>query len=161
MSHLSLEELAKPVLEQAIEDAQIRMEQVDEVILANALGGGGNPARIVALNVGLSESVAGLTIDRQCSGGLDAITLADALIRSGSHQVVIAGGVESYSRRPLRYRTFHDDRVAVQYDQAQFTPWHDRDPDLAVADDQLAAQYGISKVEQAPWRLDSQRTSIA
>jgi acetyl-CoA C-acetyltransferase len=56
-----------------------------------------NPARIVALNVGLSESVAGLTIDRQCSGGLDAITLADALIRSGSHQVVIAGGVESYS----------------------------------------------------------------
>jgi acetyl-CoA C-acetyltransferase len=161
LSHLSLEELAKPVLEQAIEDAQIRMEQVDEVILANALGGGGNPARIVALNVGLSESVAGLTIDRQCSGGLDAITLADALIRSGSHQVVIAGGVESYSRRPLRYRTFHDDRVAEQYDQAQFTPWPDRDPDMAVAADQLASKYGISKAEQDAWAIESHRKAIA
>ena len=104
-ARLSLEELAAPVIAAVLADAALPPEAVDEVIAANALGAGGNPARRVALLAGLPERVAGLTIDRQCVGGLDAILLARALVDSGAARVVLAGGVESYSRRPLRLRT--------------------------------------------------------
>jgi acetyl-CoA acetyltransferase len=49
---------------------------------------------------GCRKRVAGLSIDRQCAGGLDALLLGAALIRAGQHDIVVAGGVESYSRRP-------------------------------------------------------------
>lgn len=154
-SHLSIEDLAKPILEAVLADAGLSLQDVDELILANALGGGGNPARIVALNANLPQTVAGLSIDRQCVGGLDALILADAMIRAGNCDVVIAGGVESYSRRPLRYRTFADGRDPVAYDQAQFTPWPDRDPNMAQAAAKLAKTSGISKSEQDAWAVRS------
>ena len=84
-------------------------------------------ARRVALAAGLPERVAGLTIDRQCAGGLDAIGLAAALVDGGRARVVVAGGVESYSRRPLRAMPGPDGAPAF-YDQAPFTPWPARWP---------------------------------
>lgn len=155
LSKLSIEELASPVINALLSDIEIDYHDVNELILSNALGGGGNPARIVSLKAGLPETVAGLSIDRQCVGGLDALLIADALVRSGQCNVVIAGGAESYSRMPLRYRTFHDGREPQQYTQAQFTPWSDRDPDMAVAANNLAKITGISKSEQDEWALSS------
>ncbi|MCB1398246.1 MAG: thiolase family protein, partial [Rhodobacteraceae bacterium] len=92
-----------------------------------------------------------LSIDRQCAGGLDALLLADAMIRAGLHEVVIAGGVESYSRRPIRLRTHLDGRPPEAYDQAPFTPWPDRDPDMAEAANRLASLQGIHRAEQDAW----------
>ncbi|OZA10847.1 MAG: acetyl-CoA acetyltransferase, partial [Rhodobacterales bacterium 17-64-5] len=96
-ARLSIEELAAPVIAACLKDAGITLDQVEEVILSNALGAGGNPARRVALAAGLPERVAGLSIDRQCAGGLDAILLARALVDSGAADIVLAGGVESTS----------------------------------------------------------------
>ena len=126
-----IHDLAAPVIRVVLEDARLAPQDVGELILSNALGAGGNPARRAALAAGLPQSVAGLTIDRQCCGGLDAILLAQAMVTSGQHDVVIAGGAESYSRRPLRSRTFVDGRPPDPYDQAPFTPWADKDPDMA------------------------------
>ena len=154
-SKLSIEEIAAPVLQATMSDAHLKSVDVDELILANSLGAGGNPARIVALAAGLPERVAGLSIDRQCVGGLDAILIADAMVRSGKCNVVIAGGAESYSRMPQRYRTFADRRPPQQYDQAQFTPWPDRDPGMTEAADRLANEFGISRGEQDAWAIDS------
>ena len=81
-ARLSIEDLAAPVLQACLTDAGIEPARVDELILSNALGLGGNPARRVALAAGLPETVAGLTTDRQCAGGLDAILLAKALVDS-------------------------------------------------------------------------------
>lgn len=158
---LSIEEIASPVLHAVMQDAGLQPDDIDEVILANALGGGGNPARIVALHAGLPERVAGLSIDRQCVGGLDALLLADALVRSGQHKLVIAGGAESYSRMPLRFQTFADRRPPEQYQQARFTPWPDRDPDMAEAADQLARHCEISKAEQDAWAIASHAAARA
>ncbi|OIQ26975.1 MAG: acetyl-CoA acetyltransferase [Alphaproteobacteria bacterium MedPE-SWcel] len=144
-------ELAAPVVAACLADAGIGPDDVGEVILSNALGGGGNPARIAALASGLPERVAGLSIDRQCAGGLDAILLGHALIEQGLHDVVIAGGAESYSRRPERARTFADGRPPEPYDQARFTPWADRDPDMAKAADRLGRALGISRTKQDAW----------
>lgn len=154
-ARLSLEDLAAPVIAAVLADAGMEAAQVDEVIVSNALGAGGNPARRVALAAGLPERVAGLSVDRQCAGGLDAILLARALVESGAARVVIAGGVESYSRRPLRLRTDPDGGAAVPYDQPSFTPWPDRDPDMARAADVLAQRLGISRAAQDAWAVAS------
>ena len=153
-ARLRIEDLAAPVMQAVLADAGIAAAQVDEVILANALGAGGNPARRAALLAGLPERVAGLTIDRQCAGGLDAILLAQAMVDSGAAEVVLAGGAESYSRRPLRAMPGADG-VAVPYDQAHFTPWPDRDPEMGVAAAALADRLGISREAQSDWAVES------
>ncbi len=154
-ARLSIEDLAAPVVQALLAQAGFPQGQVDELICANALGAGGNPARRVALAAGLPVRVAGLSVDRQCAGGMDAILLARALVDSGAADVVIAGGVESYSRRPLRLRTDPDGGAAVAYEQAAFTPWPERDPDMAAAAAGLAERLGITRAAQDAWAVAS------
>ncbi len=155
LAHFLPHALAAPVLAAALADAGISADQVGELIVSNALGAGGNIARLVALGAGWPQRIAGLSIDRQCAGGLDALILADALIRSGQHDIVVAGGVESYSRRPLRAHSFADGRPPEPYEQARFTPWPERDPDMALAADQLGQDLGISRSAQDDWAMAS------
>ena len=158
---LSLHDLAVPVVKQILKDASVPEEQVGELIVSNSLGGGGNPARVIALASGLPWTVAGLSLDRQCVGGLDAILMADALIKSGLHELVIAGGVESYSRQPLRFHTFPDGSEPKPYQQASFTPWPDRDPDMAHAADKLAQKFEIGRDEQDAWAMKSHQKALS
>ncbi len=157
---LSIEDLGAPVLLAALAACGLGPADVDEVIVSNALGAGGNPARRVALAAGLPDRVAGLTIDRQCAGGLDAVLLARALVESGAARVVVAGGVESYSRRPMRLRTDPDGGPAVPYDQAPFTPWPDRDPGMAEAAEALAQRLGLSRRVQDQWAVESHARAL-
>lgn len=152
---LSVQDLAAPVIRACLADAGLAVEDVDEVILANALGAGGNPARLAALAAGLPLRVAGLSIDRQCAGGLDAILLARALVQSGAARIVVAGGAESHSRRPLRLATDPDGGPAVAYDRPAFTPWPDRDPDLHQAAADLARSLGFSRDEMDAFARES------
>jgi acetyl-CoA C-acetyltransferase len=142
---LSVHELAAPVIRACLADAGLAPQDVDEVILSNALGGGGNPARLAALAAGLPERVAGLSIDRQCAGGLDAILLARALVDSGAARVVVAGGAESHSRRPVRMATDPDGAPPLAYDRPPFTPFADRDPDMHQAAANLALRLGLTR----------------
>ncbi len=160
-ARLSLEDLAAPVLQACLADAGMTPQDVDDVILSNALGAGGNPARRVALAAGLPETVAGLTTDRQCAGGLDAILLARALVDSGAADVVLAGGVESYSRRPLRLKTDPDGGPPEPYDQAPFTPWPDHDPDMTTAAAALATRLMIPRARQEAWAAESHAKALA
>lgn len=161
LADLAPHQLAAPVITQALRDCGIPSDQVDELILSNALGAGGNPARIAALAAGLPPRVAGLSIDRQCVGGLDTLLLADAMIRAGQHQIIVAGGAESYSRRPLRAHTFSDGRAPAFYDQAPFTPWPDKDPDMAEAADHLATALQIDRAAQDAWAIQSHQKARA
>jgi acetyl-CoA C-acetyltransferase len=160
-AHMSWAELAVPVISACLADAGVGVDEVDEVIVSNALGAGGNPARVVALAAGLPEKVAGLTIDRQCAGGLDAVLLAQALVASGMAEVVVAGGVESYSRRPLRLRTDPNGGAPVAYDRPPFTPWPDRDPEMNAAADALAQRLQIGRGEQDSWAVQSHANAMS
>lgn len=157
---LALHDIASPVVADCLQAAGIAPDSVDELICGNALGAGGNPARHVALAAGLPEHVAGLTLDRQCCGGMDALNLADAFIRSGRTNVVIAGGVESYSRAPIRAETFADGRPPRTYDQARFTPWADRDPVMQDAAAVLARHLGITRADQDAWAIYSHQKAL-
>lgn len=157
MSRLSIADLSVPVITGLLSQSGLGPDAVDEVVLGNALGAGGNPARLVSLAAGLSERVAGLTLDRQCCSGLDALILGVAMIASGQADVVIAGGAESYSRRPLRLRTDPDGGAPVAYNRPPFTPWPDRDPDMDQAAEVLAAEQVISRDRQDAWAVESHR----
>lgn len=158
---LDLHDLAAPVIAAVLADAGVTGDQVDELILANALGAGGNPARLAALAAGLPDRVAGLSIDRQCAGGLDAVLLAQAMVGAGQARLVLAGGVESHSRRPLRLATDPDGGPPRPYDRPPFTPWPGRDPDMHHAAAALAGRLGISRADQDDWAMASHAKALA
>jgi acetyl-CoA C-acetyltransferase len=154
-------QLAAPLITALLADSGIAAGQVDEVILGNALYGGGNPARMAALAAGLPEHVSALTVDTQCCSGLDAIMLAASRIRAGEADAIIAGGVESFSRSPLRaVRPRGSDEEPRLYDRPPFTPWDDRDPDMIEAAAMLARELGITRDEQEAFAVESHRKAM-
>lgn len=152
--------LAAPVIAALLADAGVAPAAVDQLVLSNALGAGGNPARMAALASGL-DHVSGLSLDAQCAGGLDAVALAAALVDGGFARVVIAGGAESYSRRPLRAHCFADGRPPEPYLRPPFSPFPDRDPDMTEAAAVLADLYGLSRDAQDAYAVESHRKALA
>jgi len=149
------EDLMAPVLKALVEPLGQR-SWPQEVILGNALYGGGNPARLTALAAGFPRHVYASTLDTQCCSGLDAITLGVSKIAAGKAEVIVAGGVESYSRSPIRqHRALDIGQPHIEYQRPPFTPWPDRDPDLLQAAAQLAAQYGVTRDAQEQFACES------
>ncbi len=97
------DDLAAAVISALLERFPAIAPDVDDVILGCAMPegeAGSNMARQVSLRAGLSDAVPGMTINRFCSSGLQAIALAAQCIRSGGADIVIAGGAESMSLLP-------------------------------------------------------------
>jgi acetyl-CoA C-acetyltransferase len=86
----------------ALERAGVAPEQVEYVIMGQVLqaGAGQIPARQAAVNAGIPMTTPALTVNKVCLSGLDAIALADQLIRAGEFDIVVAGGMESMTNAP-------------------------------------------------------------
>src|SRR6476619_5148972 len=86
----------------ALEKSGVSPEQVDYVIMGQVLqaGAGQMPARQSAVNAGIPMDIPSITINKVCLSGLDAIALADQLIRAGEFEIVVAGGMESMTNAP-------------------------------------------------------------
>jgi acetyl-CoA C-acetyltransferase len=86
----------------ALERSQVAPDTVQYVIMGQVLsaGSGQGPARIAAAGAGIPMSVPAITINKLCLSGLNAIATADALIRAGEFDVIVAGGMESMTRAP-------------------------------------------------------------
>jgi acetyl-CoA C-acetyltransferase len=99
---LTATELGARVVREAVARAGIDPALVDECIMGNVIqaGNGQNPARQAALNGGLSDRVAALTINKVCGSGLKAVMLAAQGIATGDIDVAVAGGMESMSNSP-------------------------------------------------------------
>ena len=102
LKDLKATELGAMVVREAIARAGIDPATVDECIMGNVIqaGSGQNPARQAALNGGLSERVAALTINKVCGSGLKAVMLAAQGIATGDIEIAVAGGMESMSNAP-------------------------------------------------------------
>ncbi len=102
LKDLSAADLGGVAIKGALERAGVAPEQVDYVIMGQVLtaGAGQIPARQAAVKAGIPMSVPALTINKVCLSGLDAIALADQLIRAGEFEVVVAGGQESMTQAP-------------------------------------------------------------
>ncbi len=152
---LDPEDLAAPVLRAALADTPFAPARIDDVILGNAAGPGGNVARLSALTAWGDVTIPGLTVDRQCGAGLEAVILACRLVQSGAGDLYVAGGVESQSRQPLRALPARDSGAAIPYTRARFSPDTIGDPEMGAAADTVAARYGISRARQDAFALRS------
>ncbi|MEH7216614.1 acetyl-CoA C-acyltransferase [Bacillus toyonensis] len=121
--------------------------EIDDVILGNVVGPGGNIARLSVLEAGLSYHISGVTIDRQCGAGLEAIRTACHLIQGGAGKCYIAGGVESTSTSPFQNR-------------ARFSPETIGDPDMGVAAEFVAERYNITREMQDEYACLSYKRTL-
>jgi acetyl-CoA C-acetyltransferase len=141
--HIEAHLLAAPLLSHLASGVE---REIDDVILGNVVGPGGNIARLTALEAGLPLSIPGMTIDRQCSAGLEAIRTACHFIQGNAGRCYLAGGTESASTSPFPAR-------------ARFSPDKIGDPDMGVAAELVAQKFAISKDMQDEYaRLSYQRS---
>lgn len=129
--------------------------QVEDVVLGNCMGPGGNVARVAALTAGIGNHVPAMTVDRQCASGLAAIQIAAA-----TNGFVLAGGVESASTAPWRFWPPVGEAEPVRYERAPFAP-ADRDPEMGAAADVLAELHGIRRDRQDEYAARSHERAAA
>jgi acetyl-CoA C-acetyltransferase len=151
------------VIKEAISRANVQPEMIEDVIMGNVISGGGNIARLAALQTGLSLELPGLTIDRQCGSGINAVNLAAQAIRAGIGDVYVAGGIESMSRAP--YLMDKPEKsyspVPPSFRKSQLSPKEIGDPPMGITAENLVAKYSISREEQDEFALASQQKMAA
>jgi acetyl-CoA C-acetyltransferase len=102
LAQFSGAELGGFAIKAALEKAGIAGDQVDYVIMGQVLqaGAGQIPARQAAVKAGIPMSIPALTVNKVCLSGINAIALADQLIRAGEIEIAVAGGMESMTKAP-------------------------------------------------------------
>lgn len=155
--------LAAPVLRSLVAGLGGSGAPVEQVVLGNCMGPGGNIARVAALAAGLPVQTPGLTVDLQCGSGLAAITTACSLIRAGAGGPVLAGGAESASTAPWRlWPPASGGEQPRRYTRAPFAPPEVGDPDMGAAADALAQSAGVSRERQDRYAVRShERAALA
>jgi acetyl-CoA C-acetyltransferase len=147
LADLSPADLAAPVLAAVRDDLGPHAPAVDDVVLGSSRGPAGALARVAALQAGLGIDVPGVTLDRQCASGLDAVAHAATLVRAGGARLVLAGGTESASQAPPG--------------RAAFAPLDVGDPDMGEAAERVAAEAGISRERQDAYAARSHARALA
>jgi acetyl-CoA C-acetyltransferase len=154
------EQLASIILNEVIHKYSLSPNDIDQVILGNAVGPGGNIARVSVLAAGWPYSIPAITVDTQCGSGLSAINLAVSQIQSGQTELVLAGGVESTSLAPRRQFNPADPRFQgeqVYYERAPFSTPAVGDPEIGDAAEYLAENLSISREDMDALALESHR----
>ena len=102
LKDLPATDLGGLAIKAALEKAGVDGSQVDYVVMGQVIqaGAGQNPARVAAVNGGIPMSVPSTTINKVCLSGINAIILADQLVRLGEADIVVAGGMESMTQAP-------------------------------------------------------------
>lgn len=151
--------LGAEVIKEAMKRANVTPDMVEDVIMGNVLSGGGNIARLSALQTGLSLNLSGITVDRQCGSGINAVNLAAMAIRAGDGDVFIAGGVESMSRAPYLMDKPEKAFSAAppKFRKSQLSPKEIGDPPMGITAENLAKKYEISREAQDEFALRSQQ----
>ena len=140
-------------VQHALQRAQLDPAQVDDVIMgcANPEGATGwNIARQIALRAGMPVSVAGMTVNRFCSSGLQSVALAAQRILAGEGEIFVAGGVESIScvQNEMNKHMAQDDWLQKNLPAIYW-------PMLQTAET-VAKRYNISREQQDRYGVDSQ-----
>ena len=156
-------ELGALVIAEAVRRAGLQGEEVEEVIFGN-LGNNdsANLARVVTLQAGLPFTVPAITIDRQCSSGLNAIAIGALMIEAGEADILVAGGTESDSNRP---HLMEKARVAYQVAPPQWlvrrTAPGALNVSMGTTAENLGRKYHSTREECDAFALESHRKAAA
>ena len=161
---VSVYDLAKTVVAEALKRSDVPADDVDDLVLGEVLHGGGDIARYVAVDLGLPPDTPGLAVNRQCATGMSAVNVAAAEIMAGMNTVAIAGGAASMTQAPVTYQ-----KPSTRY--GQMTPWlspsHPDDPEapnmnmLITVGENTADECGITREDMDEWSFHSHRKAIA
>lgn len=159
LAPVSAPDLGALVITEAVRRAGIQGGEVDEVIFGN-LGNNdsANLARVVTLQAGLPFTVPAITIDRQCSSGLNAIAIGSLMIQAGEADIVVAGGTESDSNRPhLMEKAKVPYQVAPPQWLVRKTAPGELNVSMGTTAENLARKYHITREECDAFALESHR----
>ncbi|NWQ39892.1 acetyl-CoA C-acetyltransferase [Bacillus sp. EB106-08-02-XG196] len=167
LKNVSAPELGATVIKGALEQAGIKPEQVDEVILGNVLqaGLGQNPARQAAIRAGIPESVSSMTINKVCGSGLKAVHLATQAILAGDAEIIVAGGMENMNQAPYILKNAREgfkmgdqkliDTMTSDGLTCVFNQYH-----MGITAENLAEKYSITREEQDQFSAWSQEKAV-
>jgi acetyl-CoA C-acetyltransferase len=143
--------LGASVVRESIKRANISEDLIDEVIFGNLMGHDiNNIARMVALESGIPIEKPALTIDRQCGTSLNAIALGAMMIQLGEANTIVAGGVESDSRRPyvmLKPEVAYSVTPPKFVENLRLAPDHIGNPSMGITAENLAKMYKLTREE--------------
>lgn len=167
LKDISAPELGAAVIKDALKQAGVQPDQVDEVIMGNVLqaGLGQNPARQAAIKAGLPESASSMTINKVCGSGLKAVHLAAQAIIAGDAEIVVAGGMENMSQAPYLLKNARDgfkmgdqklvDSMISDGLWCAFNDYH-----MGVTAENLCSKYEIGRSEQDEFAAASQDKAV-
>jgi acetyl-CoA acetyltransferase family protein len=155
--------LAEVAVQGVLDRAGVPVADIDDLVLAESLQGGGVIARHTAVRLGLTH-VPGLADNRHCAAGLSAIQIAAGSIRAGMDRVVVAGGTESLSSMPQSLKS-------VPASARDYKPWmsasHPATPDAPPWDmsvtvgENTAREVGITRRDADEWAVLSHQRAAA
>ncbi len=151
------DDLAATVIRRLLEKyPAVARAEIDDVILGCAMPeaeAGMNMARLASMRAGLPDSVPGVTINRFCSSGLQAIAMAADRIRSGGAQIIIAGGAESMSLVPMAGNKFAPNPWIVDHMPQLYMG-------MGLTAEELQRKYGISREDSDQFAYRSHQHAL-
>ena len=153
--------LAQVVVRAMLERTKIEPSEIDDIVIAESLQGGGVIARHTAVVLGL-DRVPGMATNRHCAASLGAIATAAGSIAAGMDRVVLAGGTESLSTMPMCQKS----PAAGAELQPWMAPSHPETPDAPTLDMSItvghnaAVELGLSRTDVDQWAIYSHRRAI-
>jgi acetyl-CoA C-acetyltransferase len=161
-------ELGATVIRALLARANLKSDQISEVILGQVLtaGSGQNPARQALIKAGLPASIPGMTINKVCGSGLKAVMLASQAVQCGDADIVVAGGQENMSAAPHVLLGSRDgfrmgdakliDSMIVDGLWDVYNQYH-----MGTTAENVAKQYGIPRSQQDEFAVASQNKAEA
>ena len=166
---VSAVQLGSVAIRAAVERAGVAGDDVGEVLFGNCLmaGLGQAPARQAALGAGLPQSAGAVTLSKMCGSGLKAVMLAHDLLAAGTHDVMVAGGMESMTNAPhllVGARKGYRYGASVVYDHMALDGLEDayeRGKAMGVFAEACALKYEFSREAQDRFAIASTQRAIA
>lgn len=147
------------LLEKLVERSRIPKGEIDDVILGNVMGVYLCFARLCLLRAKLPVQVPGVTLDRNCASGLQAIAFASQAIRAGESELILAGGAESMTRQPWALEKpatgFPREPLAPRILSRATAPPEFGGHNMGETAENVAERYQISRKEQDEWAVES------
>ena len=168
LAPLKAPELAAVAVRAALSDAGVQGKDLSEVILGCVLpaGVGQAPARQAALAAGIPQGVGCTTINKVCGSGMKAVMLAHDLIRAGSADIVLAGGMESMSNAPYLlpkarsgYRMGHQEVLDHMFYDGLQNPYDGKM--MGHFAELTADEYGFTRAAQDAFATESTKRALA
>jgi len=161
-------DLGAIVIKEAVKRANIKPEEINEVIFGNVLqaGLGQNPARQAAVKAGLPVEIPAFTINKVCGSGLRSISLAAQIIKAGDADTIVVGGMENMSSAPFLLdsarwgqRMGHGELVDEMIKDGLWDAFNDYH--MGITAENVAEKWNITREEQDEFSLLSQQKAEA